>query len=73
MHSQPPWSSGVVSGCVSWHNALLPLCCLVFRYQVLAGVVEQRLLEPWLEHNKLLLAATSFFARTGNTFLGSLL
>eukprot|EP00475_Leptophrys_vorax_P033853 TRINITY_DN53881_c0_g1_i1.p1 TRINITY_DN53881_c0_g1~~TRINITY_DN53881_c0_g1_i1.p1 ORF type:complete len:444 (-),score=23.82 TRINITY_DN53881_c0_g1_i1:581-1912(-) len=43
------------------------------RYQVLAGVVEQRVLEPLLHDKKLLLSALSFAVRTGNTFLGSLL
>ncbi|KAL2507110.1 hypothetical protein Fot_30757 [Forsythia ovata] len=43
------------------------------RYQVLAGVIEQRILEPLLHQNKLLLSATCFAVRTGNTFLGSLL
>ncbi|KAK4408280.1 protein RETICULATA-RELATED 4, chloroplastic [Sesamum angolense] len=43
------------------------------RYQVLAGVVEQRILEPFLHQHKLLLSAMCFAVRTGNTFLGSLL
>ncbi|KAL3653361.1 Protein RETICULATA-RELATED 4, chloroplastic [Castilleja foliolosa] len=43
------------------------------RYQVLAGVVEQRLLEPMLHQHKLFLSALCFAVRTGNTFLGSLL
>lgn len=43
------------------------------RYQFLAGVVEQRMLQPLLENNKLLLSATCFVVRTGNTFLGSLM
>ncbi|XP_059431128.1 protein RETICULATA-RELATED 4, chloroplastic-like [Corylus avellana] len=43
------------------------------RYQVLAGVIEQRLLEPLLHKHKLMLGAISFAVRTGNTFLGSLL
>ncbi|KAI3941547.1 hypothetical protein MKW92_037200 [Papaver armeniacum] len=43
------------------------------RYQLLAGVVEQRILEPMLHQHKLLLSATCFAVRTGNTFLGSLL
>lgn len=46
---------------------------LFFRYQVLAGVIEQRLLEPLLHKHKLMLSAISFAVRTGNTFLGSLL
>lgn len=43
------------------------------RYQILAGVVEQRILEPLLHNKKLLLSASCFAVRTGNTFLGSLL
>ncbi|KAH6834237.1 UvrABC system C protein [Perilla frutescens var. hirtella] len=43
------------------------------RYQVLAGVIEQRILEPALHQHKLLLSAICFAVRTGNTFLGSLL
>ncbi|CAO2196186.1 unnamed protein product [Urochloa humidicola] len=43
------------------------------RYQILAGVIEQRMLEPLLHNHKLLLSAMCFAVRTGNTFLGSLL
>ncbi|KAJ0476742.1 hypothetical protein HanHA300_Chr13g0480701 [Helianthus annuus] len=43
------------------------------RYQLLAGVVEQRFLEPLLHQHKLLLSAACFIVRTGNTYLGSLL
>ncbi|KAL3622010.1 Protein RETICULATA-RELATED 4, chloroplastic [Castilleja foliolosa] len=43
------------------------------RYQVVAGVIEQRLLEPMLHQHKLILSALCFAVRTGNTFLGSLL
>ncbi|OAE31646.1 hypothetical protein AXG93_3384s1200 [Marchantia polymorpha subsp. ruderalis] len=43
------------------------------RYQVLAGVVEQRLLEPLLHNQKVVLGVSSFAVRTANTFLGSLL
>ncbi|RWW33737.1 hypothetical protein GW17_00001530 [Ensete ventricosum] len=43
------------------------------RYQVLAGVIEQRILEPLLHNQKLALSALCFAVRTGNTFLGSLL
>ncbi|KAJ4823562.1 Protein RETICULATA-RELATED 4, chloroplastic [Turnera subulata] len=43
------------------------------RYQVLAGVIEQRILEPMLHQHKLLLSALCFAVRTGNTYLGSLL
>ncbi|XP_044504695.1 protein RETICULATA-RELATED 4, chloroplastic-like [Mangifera indica] len=43
------------------------------RYQVLAGVIEQRILEPLLHKHKLILSAVCFAVRTGNTYLGSLL
>lgn len=43
------------------------------RYQIVAGVIEQRLLEPLLHRHKLALTAMSFAVRTGNTFLGSCL
>ncbi|KAL8029371.1 hypothetical protein ABFX02_14G221500 [Erythranthe guttata] len=43
------------------------------RYQVLAGVIEQRILEPMLHEHKLFLSAICFAVRTGNTYLGSLL
>ncbi|KAJ9558255.1 hypothetical protein OSB04_012869 [Centaurea solstitialis] len=43
------------------------------RYQVLAGVIEQRMLEPLLHQHKLVLSAVCFAVRTGNTFLGSLM
>ncbi|GAV79999.1 DUF3411 domain-containing protein [Cephalotus follicularis] len=43
------------------------------RYQVLAGVIEQRILEPLLHQHKLILSAICFAVRTGNTYLGSLL
>ncbi|XP_027908669.1 protein RETICULATA-RELATED 4, chloroplastic-like [Vigna unguiculata] len=43
------------------------------RYQVVAGIIEQRLLEPMLHQHKLILSALCFAVRTGNTYLGSLL
>ncbi|KAK1293179.1 hypothetical protein QJS10_CPB17g01864 [Acorus calamus] len=43
------------------------------RYQILAGVIEQRILEPLLHNQKLVLSAMCFAVRTGNTFLGSLM
>ncbi|CAL1409641.1 unnamed protein product [Linum trigynum] len=43
------------------------------RYQILAGVIEQRILEPLLHQHKLMLSAICFAVRTGNTYLGSLL
>ncbi|KAE8674949.1 hypothetical protein F3Y22_tig00111708pilonHSYRG00333 [Hibiscus syriacus] len=43
------------------------------RYQVLAGVIEQRILEPLLHQHKIMLSAICFAVRTGNTYLGSLL
>ncbi|KAL4339377.1 hypothetical protein GQ457_08G023740 [Hibiscus cannabinus] len=43
------------------------------RYQIVAGVIEQRILEPLLHHHKIILSATCFAVRTGNTLLGSLM
>ncbi|KDP43581.1 hypothetical protein JCGZ_16868 [Jatropha curcas] len=43
------------------------------RYQILAGVIEQRILEPLLHQHKVILSAICFVVRTGNTFLGSLM
>jgi hypothetical protein len=43
------------------------------RYQLLAGVLEQRMIEPMLHRWPLASSAASFVVRTGNTFLGSLL
>ncbi|XP_042481634.1 protein RETICULATA-RELATED 4, chloroplastic-like [Macadamia integrifolia] len=43
------------------------------RYQILAGVIEQRILEPMLHNQKVVLSALCFAVRTGNTFLGSLM
>ncbi|XP_009787983.1 protein RETICULATA-RELATED 4, chloroplastic [Nicotiana tabacum] len=43
------------------------------RYQILAGVIEQRILEPLLHKHKIILGALCFVFRTGNTFLGSLM
>ncbi|MED6221923.1 Protein RETICULATA-RELATED 4, chloroplastic [Stylosanthes scabra] len=43
------------------------------RYQILAGIIEQRILEPLLHQQKLMLSVFCFAVRTGNTFLGSLL
>ncbi|XP_074294651.1 protein RETICULATA-RELATED 4, chloroplastic-like [Silene latifolia] len=43
------------------------------RYQIIAGLIEQRFLEPLLHQHKLALSATCFVVRTGNTFLGSLM
>ncbi|KAJ6750848.1 hypothetical protein OIU85_001391 [Salix viminalis] len=40
------------------------------RYQILAGVIEQRILEPMLHQHKVALSAICFVVRTGNTFLG---
>ncbi|GMP87934.1 hypothetical protein CsSME_00040108 [Camellia sinensis var. sinensis] len=39
-------------------------------YQVVAGVIEQRILEPLVHQHKLILSALCFAVRTGNTFLG---
>ena len=41
--------------------------------QVLAGVIEQRMLEPALAATPLALSAACFAIRTANTYLGSLL
>ncbi|XWS77390.1 hypothetical protein CRYUN_Cryun01aG0257400 [Craigia yunnanensis] len=46
---------------------------LLNRYQVLAGVIQQRILEPLLHQHKIILSAICFAVRTGNTFLGSLM
>ncbi|TYH06613.1 hypothetical protein ES288_A08G168600v1 [Gossypium darwinii] len=43
------------------------------RYQIISGVIEQRILEPLLHHHKFILSAICFAVRTGNTFLGSLM
>nr|CAB3475484.1 unnamed protein product [Digitaria exilis] len=43
------------------------------RYQIVAGVLEQRMLEPLLHNHKVLLSAVCTVIRTGNTFLGALL
>ncbi|KAL5078109.1 hypothetical protein RYX36_017093 [Vicia faba] len=43
------------------------------RYQVLAGIIEQRILEPLLRRNKLMLTAAYFTVRNANTYWGSLL
>ncbi|GAA0168898.1 hypothetical protein LIER_23501 [Lithospermum erythrorhizon] len=43
------------------------------RYQILAGVIEQRILEPLLHQHKFILSSICFAVRTGNTYLGSLL
>ena len=66
------WYNGFLK---QWHPHGLWLFCswTLNRYQVLAGVIEQRMLEPLLHQRKLILSAASFAVRTGNTFLGSLL
>lgn len=43
------------------------------RYQMLAGIVEERGIETIFKGNYQLCAVLSFIVRTGNTFLGSLL
>lgn len=43
------------------------------RYQILAGVLEERGIEVVFRNNPAICAALSFAVRTGNTFLGSLL
>ncbi len=42
-----------------------------YRYQLIAGVVEQRGIERLFENNPRVTNALSFVARTSNTFLGS--
>lgn len=43
------------------------------RYQFVAGVAEQRIIEPLLHGHPLASTLASFILRTGNTFAGSLL
>ncbi|KAG5566293.1 hypothetical protein RHGRI_002032 [Rhododendron griersonianum] len=43
------------------------------RYQIVAGIIEQRMLEPLLHQHKLMLTLFSFIVRTSNTYLGSLM
>lgn len=43
------------------------------RYQIVAGVLEERGIEALFHNNPSLCAALSFVIRTGNTFVGSLL
>lgn len=43
------------------------------RYQILAGVIEERGIETWFKGNYTARAVLSFIVRTANTFLGSLL
>ncbi|KIY99940.1 hypothetical protein MNEG_8023 [Monoraphidium neglectum] len=43
------------------------------RYQILAGLIEERGIEEWFKGNYRLCAALSFVFRTSNTFIGSLL
>lgn len=44
---------------------------VICRYQLIAGVIEQRGIERIFENNPRITNALSFVARTGNTFLGS--
>jgi len=44
-----------------------------FRYQLLAGVVEERFVDRVFRNQALVASTLSFILRTGNTFLGSLL
>jgi hypothetical protein len=43
------------------------------RYQVLAGIIEERGIEVLFKSNPAVCGVLSFAVRTGNTFLGSLL
>lgn len=66
--------SDVFLACSKKEKQLIPcLSLLSLRYQVLAGIIEQRILEPLLQKNKLILSAAYFAVRTGNTYWGSLL
>jgi len=61
---------------VSLHQCVTELLCHCIycgRYQIVAGVIEQRILEPWLHDTRGALSLLSFVVRPGNTFLGSLL
>lgn len=58
---------------VRYGSMLCSFGTMMYRYQVLAGVIEQRILEPLLHEHKLVLSAVCFAVRTGNTFLGSLM
>jgi hypothetical protein len=43
------------------------------RYQIIAGVVEERGIEAVFKNNAALCSALSFVVRTSNTYLGSLM
>ena len=43
------------------------------RYQILAGIIEERGIEVMFRNQREMIGALSFLVRTGNTFLGSLL
>ena len=43
------------------------------RYQIVAGLIEERGIEAMFHSNPAACAILSFIVRTGNTFLGSLL
>jgi hypothetical protein len=50
-----------------------PMLHVHHRYQILAGVIEERGIETLFKGNYKLTTALSFIVRTANTFLGSLL
>lgn len=58
---------------VTNHEWGLLHCVRLCRYQIIAGVLEQRMLEPLLASKPGLLSVACLMARTANTFLGSLL
>jgi hypothetical protein len=47
--------------------------CLGCRYQLIAGIIEERGIEEWFKDNPQLCNVLSFVVRTGNTFVGSLM
>jgi len=43
------------------------------RYQIIAGVIEERGIEVMFKNNKAICSLLTFIVRTSNTFIGSLL
>ena len=43
------------------------------RYQIVAGIIEERGIEVLFHKQRQMISALSFLIRTGNTFVGSLL
>ena len=46
---------------------------ILHRYQIIAGVIEERGIEEVFKDNKQLCNVLSLIVRTGNTYVGSLL